>query len=816
MTGWSLVYDRFEPEREGLREALCTLGNGVFCTRGAAPEAEAGEVHYPGTYAHGVYDRLWSHVAGRDVQNEDLVNLPNWLPLTFRVEDGPWFHIEGVEVLSYRQELDLSRGLLSRRVRFRDHGGRTSTLEERRIVSMDRPHLAALQWTLVPEDWSGRVGLRSGLDGRVVNSGVERYLQLDGKHLEPVETRQDGEVVGLAVRTVASRIGVAEAARTRIALDGEAAPLHRRVVEEPGFVAHAIDLDLAAGRPLRVEKVVSLRTRLDATVARPLGQAMRDVVGAPSFPVLLDRHAMRWRHLWDRFGMDVTLRGGPGGADAAGGDSDVLATLRLHLFHLVQTTSKHTVLRDAGVPARGLHGEAYRGHVFWDEVFILPVLTLRVPEITRALLLYRYRRLGRAVEAAKRAGYAGAMFPWQSGSTGREESQRLHLNPRSGRWLPDHTLLQRHVGAAVAYNVWRYHETTRDVAFLCDHGAELFLQVARFWASIAEADDAGTYHIRGVVGPDEYHEGVAWRETPGVDDNAYTNVMAAWVLWRARDVLAWLPADRRRELEEELGLTQQEVVHWDDVSRRMHLPRADGLVMQFDGFERLEELDWGAYHRKYGDIHRLDRILEAEGDDVRRYQVCKQADLLMLAYLFSPEELEELLGRLGVPFGSQELRRHVEHYLARTAHGSTLSRAVHTWVLSRLDRGASWDLFRHALQADVRDVQGGTTREGVHLGAMAATVDVMQRCYTGLEVRDGVLRFRPALPDEVGRLRMPLRFRGRVLQVDLDHERLRIVPLASPEPPVQVAVGDRVYVLEGTEPLEVALAAPVAVGGVRG
>src|SRR5690606_37205439 len=149
----------------------------------------------------------------------------------------------------------------------------------------------------------------------------------------------------------------------------------------------------------------------------------------------------------------------------------------------LQTASKHTVGRDVGIPARGWHGEAYRGHIFWDELFTFPYFNFRQPTLARSLLLYRYRRLDQARHAATKAGYQGAMFPWQSGSNGREESQVIHLNPKSGRWIEDKTYRQRHVNAAIAYNVWQYYEVSGDTEFLSEHGAEMLLEIARFWAS---------------------------------------------------------------------------------------------------------------------------------------------------------------------------------------------------------------------------------------------------------------------------------------------------------------------------------------------
>jgi len=237
-SGWKLVYEGFEPAQEGLREALCTLGNGYFATRGAAGEVEADDVHYPGTYLAGGYNRLQTDIAGRVIENEDLVNLPNWLPLNFRPEDGDWFNHRRSEILAYRLELDLERGLLERRMRVRDAQGRETSLVSRRLVHMGLPHLAAIEVTLCAENWSGRIVVRTALDGRVINAGVERYRQLNNKHLTALESRTLGEdAILLVVETNQSRLRIAEAARTRILQGGEPLAATRALLEEEGFVA---------------------------------------------------------------------------------------------------------------------------------------------------------------------------------------------------------------------------------------------------------------------------------------------------------------------------------------------------------------------------------------------------------------------------------------------------------------------------------------------------------------------------------------------------------------------------------------------------
>ena len=803
MSEWLLSYTGFDPADERLREALCVVGNGYFATRGAAPEMVADDVHYPGTYIAGVYNRLGTEVSGRLVENESLVNAPNWLPLRFRAQGGRWFGDDGTVVLDHELELNLQRGLLTRRSRLRDPDGRIVLVTQRRFVSMRDPHLAALETTLVAENWTGTLEVSSGLDGTVRNSGVARYAGLDDVHLVPLHTRRrDDEVIALTVETSQSHVRIAEAARTRLRVNGEPIADSPATVEHPGAISLQYSLDVAAGDEVTIEKVVALFTSRDQGISEPSEEAEEWATNvAGDFDELLARHVVSWRHIWSRIQVRI------------GTDHEVARLLHLHLFHLVQTVSNTSAMNDVGIPARGLHGEAYRGHIFWDELFIMPFLSLRLPSLTRALLLYRYRRLDWARRAATSAyghgGPAGAMYPWQSASNGREETQTLHLNPKSGRWMPDASHLQRHVDAAIAYNVWHYFQATGDVEFLRFFGAEMMLEIARFWATIATYDHVeDRYEIRGVMGPDEYHERYPHSDEPGLDNNAYTNVMAVWCLCRAFDTLEALPPVSARELRERLTITEQELSRWDDISRKMKICFHDGVISQFEGFELLEEFDRTDYVERYGDIHRLDRILEAEGDSTNRYKITKQPDVVMLFYLLARPELQGLFERLGYEFDDDLAARNVEYYEARTVHGSTLSRVVHAWMHARLDRRKSWDLFTQALISDVADVQGGTTGEGIHLGAMAGTIDLLQRCYTGLEARDDVLRLDPTLPEELGSLAFDIRYRGHIVHLEFTPDLARArVDLAEGEP-ITIDVAGVLKVVDPGETMEVDLHQP--------
>jgi trehalose/maltose hydrolase-like predicted phosphorylase/beta-phosphoglucomutase-like phosphatase (HAD superfamily) len=794
---WTLVYDSFDPAHQGLREALCALGNGYFVTRGALPEAEADGVNYPGTYVAGLYNRAKTEIAGRTIENEDLVNVPNWLPLQFRVAGEAWFDAQQADVLEHRLELDMGHGTLIRHLVWQDAEGRRTSVVQRRLVSMKDEHLAGLETTFTAENWSGTLQVRSGLDGRVVNAGVKRYRDLNPRHLQMLDQGEvDTETIDLQVETNQSHVRVALAARTRLLRDGATVEADRRVVEEPGFVAHDLTVDLEEGRPATVEKVVALYTSRDRAVSESRDDARLQVAGAEDFEGLLARHEGAWNSLWNRFDIEM---------DSANEWTETV--LHLHIFHLLQTVSPHTVHLDVGVPARGWHGEAYRGHIFWDEMFIFPFLNFQRPVLASALLNYRHARLGAARAAARAAGYQGAMFPWQSGSNGREETQEVHLNPKSGRWLPDHSRNQRHVNIAIAYNVWQHYMVTGNTAFLRFVGAELLVEIARFWSSVATFDpEQDRYEIHGVMGPDEYHEGYPDSDQPGLRNNTYTNVMVVWVLQRALEALEVLPPHYRQELVEELMIRDDELDRWRDITRKMKVVfHADGVLTQFEGYEDLEEFDWESYRERYGSIGRLDRLLEAEGDSTDRYKLAKQADVLMLVYLLSRDELRQLLAGLGYEVSADQLARTVTYYLERTSHGSTLSGVVSAWVLARYEPEQAWQFLLHALESDVADVQGGTTAEGIHLGAMAGTVDIVLRCLTGMRARGTALRFEPALPPEVKQLHFSVHYRGHRIDVELAEDHMRLGSRPGTAEPIQILVHDQTVQLAPGQEREVPL-----------
>ena len=803
MNNWTITYKDFDPKEHPLQEALCTLGNGYFASRGALEmernkfrkNGSGKEWNYPGTYLACGFNRMKSKVKDKETENEDLVNWPNWLFLTFKIGNGDWFDLDELEILSYRTDLRLKEGILERSMKFRDKEGRETSLYSRRLVSMDNPHAAAIQWELKPENWDGEITIRSGIDGDIINNNVARYSELNQDHIEVLGTGHfNDNSIYLKSHSKQSNILVAQAARINIFKEEKFQSIRQSPVKEENFVAGDFTVSCQQNQTITIEKIATFYTSRDMAIADPLTEACTLIDRVKGFAQLEERHKTSWDQLW-QFN-DIELQ--------TSDSLDQLVT-RLHIFHLYQTVSYNSIDYDIGIPARGWHGEAYRGHIFWDELYIQPFIDLHHPQLSRSLLMYRYRRLSEARFAAKEAGFRGAMFPWQSGSNGREETQKMHLNPNSGRWLPDVSHLQYHINAAIPYNVWHFYQCTGDTDFLLSHGAEIILSTALFWSELAHYNpETSRYEIHKVMGPDEYHTHYpdAKEDDPGLNNNAYTNIMAVWVIQHALELLDLLDEKCCRNLEQTVGYTPKDITRWKAIVKKMFVPFQDTIILQFEGYEKLKELDWDHYHEKHGHSLRLDRILEAEGDSCNHYKASKQADVLMLFYLFSAEELSAIFKKLGYDFKPDHIPQNIEYYRKRTAHGSTLSQVIHAWVYARSHRGESWNRFRKALMSDFKDVQGGTTREGIHLGAMAGTLDILQRCYTGLEIRDDVLWLNPKLPEDIKQLRFPIRYRGHWIHIGITPQKLIIRFDKGWKHPVTIGVKGKTHRFETKETKE--------------
>jgi beta-phosphoglucomutase family hydrolase len=760
---WHLKYYDYDRKNEKSRETLLTVGNGYFGTRGAMPESVANGINYPGTYISGLYNRLISKVEGRDIENEDFVNIPNYIPLKFRIDGEEWFEFGPDQVFRIKKisrDLNLKTGEMVRNLLVEDEKGRLTEVEYSIFAGMHYYHIGGIRYRIRPLNYSGTITIRSEIDGNHINAGVERYKSLNQNHLYHKSEKTSGNRFFVEVVTTHSNITIALGAK-HILNGSENLDDYLDCNCSKGKACHDYTVGVTKGRDTVLEKLFSIYTSQDKKVITPVRHCSQAISRMKDYDAEMKLSAEAWSRIWDK--IDIRLEG----------DRLAQMLLRLHLYHMVVTVSPHNVHLDAGIPPRGLHGEAYRGHIFWDELYILPLYNIHNPEVVRAVLMYRYRRLDKARDYAREYGYRGAMFPWQSGSDGREETQIMHLNPVSGEWGDDYSSLQRHVSLAIAYNVWNYYHVTADIKFMLDFGAEILLEVSRFWCSKCQLDtNTGRYHIPKVMGPDEFHEKLPGSGEGGLRDNAYTNIMLSWLFTRISEFILSIEEGSRKTLLKRLGFRESELRQWVEISTKLNLNISpEGIIEQFDGYFNLKELDWNAYRKKYGDIHRLDRILKAEGKSPDDYKVSKQADLLMAYFNLGVDEFNRIISRMGYMLPPGSFERNFDYYIQRTSHGSTLSRLVHSnlsYLMGQHDSG--WQMYMEALKSDLEDIQGGTTGEGIHCGVMAGTVYSALTLFGGLELHTDYPSICPQLPPFWKSMEYNFTFRGVTYYVRVKEE----------------------------------------------
>ena len=733
---WKMKYTGYHPGKDEYSvESLLTVGNGYFGLRGTMPEMKISDGHYPATYFAGLYNQAKSKVGDAEIFNEDFVNAPNGQYISVKV-DGELVDITSQKVLSLTRTLNMKNGLFESDMVIELQNGKQLQIKTARIANMENIREYAIRYCVTPLNFSGGMEIVSEIDGAVYNYNVERYRSLEQHHLDVLKTEADQQKAMLAARTKQSQFTIIE--KSELMGDAvKAAEIENEV--QSCKVIQTVEVSAQKNQEISIEKYVHMECLTNQQLDESEEHFRMDVQ-PKSFAAVLEETTKAWEALWKK--TDITIEG------------DIMSQklIHLHTYHLLVSASPNgNKGLDASITARGLHGEAYRGHIFWDEIFILPFYIMHFPETAKQILMYRYDRLGAAKEAAKEAGYEGAMFPWQSGLDGTEQSQEIHLNPMTGNWDKDYSRLQRHVSLAVAYNIWLYWNNTHDKEYMEQYGAEILLEIARFWESAAEYDEkTGRYNIDKVMGPDEFHETYPGTEEGGLKNNAYTNMMAVWLFEFIDQLKTIISEDALNAVMDKTGTGQKDIDAMDDIKTKLALDiNEDGIIGQYEGYFQLKEVDWDYYREKYGNIYRMDRILRAEGLSADDYKVAKQADTLMIFYNFSKEKVDNIVSDLKYELPDNYLTENLQYYLDRTSHGSTLSRVVHSQLAAMVGNdNLAWQLYQEALYSDYQDIQGGTTAEGIHAGVMAATIYITMTTFAGIDIRESKLHVNPHLPKQ--------------------------------------------------------------------
>ena len=718
-TDWILNEVQFAPDQLHSRETVFTIGNGYLGTRGTFEEGYPRAA--PATLVHGVYDDV-------PIVYTELANCPDWLSFVVTV-DGDRFRLDKGEILSYERQLDLRRGILSRKIRWRSPSGKTIDLYFERFASLADEHVLALRCQLTPVDFDGSIEVEASINGYPENQGFN--------HWESLDQGKTNHGIWLQVRTRNSRIELSMA--SRMTISGTEAKL--QVTNAPGYPTLNATFLGASRQTVTVEKVVTVFTSRETETPVPSAQAK--LAQLPFYSVLLAEHEQAWNEVWQQ--SDILIEG----------DTKAQLAVRYNLFQLLIAAPRHD--DRVSIPAKTLSGFGYRGHVFWDtEIFILPFFTFTQPEIARNLVTYRYRTLNGARHKAAYYGYKGAMFAWESADTGDEVTPRWALpNQPYGEeiriWCRD---LEIHISADIAYAVWYYWQATGDDEWMRDCGAEILLDTAVFWMSRVEWNTKHErYEIREVVGADEYHE--------RVDNNAFTNRMIQWHLEKAIFIYDWLGSkfpEQAAQLKQKLHLTSERRSRWQDIATNVWIPYdpSTGLIEQFEGFFNLEDINLDEFEPRTRSIQAILGI-----DGAFKRQVLKQPDALMLLYLMRESR--------DFPYTPEVLQKNWDYYAPRTdiTYGSSLGPAIHAILASDLGKSTeAYTRFMQAALVDLEDVRGNAN-DGIHGASAGGIWQAVVLGFGGVQLAENGPTANPHLPPGWTRLKFKLHWRGKWHEFDL-------------------------------------------------
>lgn len=754
--GWILVDEGFTPAREHEIESIFAIGSGYLGTRGSLGERMS--LSTPATFVAGVFNRP-------DGSVPELVVAPDWTRLRIFVE-GQELRLDRGEVLAHRRKLNFRRGTLEREWRHEDENGRITHLRFTRFASLADRHALVEILTVRPENYSGRVCVESTLDGTVTNR--ERV-----SHVAPIT---DGSLIPytpqaapqarvawtspedrplLVVRTSESGTVLAFAASTILRTE-DVGTVEHSLVRGEACVGDRWEWDAGIGLTYRISKIVSVFTSRDGPDPARLALDHLSRLASRGETALLAEHSRAWAERWEHAGVTVE------------GDAQDRRALRFAVYHLITWANPED--ERVSIGARGLTGESYKGHVFWDtELYMLPFYTFTDPPSARAMLMYRYHTLPGARRKARSMGYRGALYAWESTDTGDETTPTSAIDP-NGQVVKILTGEQEHhISADVAYAVWQYWHAVGDDDFFLEAGAEIMMDTARFWASRVTYGEDGLYHVLRVIGPDEYHE--------GVDDNAFTNWMAKWNLEKGAETARALQArwpEHWSVLAERLQLGAEEVEEWLRIAGAMYsgFDPATGLFEQHKGFFDLEYVDLSAYEPR---LAPMDLLLGYER--IRHTQVVKQADVVMLIYLFWDQ------------FSPEVREANFRYYEPRTGHGSSLSPSIHAAYAARLgDSALAERYFRQAGEIDLANNMGNAAG-GVHAAGAGGLWQAAVLGFGGMQPQGEPLTFDPHLPENWQSLTFAVHWQGR---------RLRVSSRRSPRTTqVEVVSGDRLAVRIG-------------------
>ncbi|MFW6356998.1 MAG: glycoside hydrolase family 65 protein [Spirochaetota bacterium] len=730
VAGWNVTEDELNLDRVSADESVLALGNGYMGVRGTYEEHSI--VYANGTLVNGFHEIepivYGEHAYGYAENRQRMIALPDGTVIELTVNDYPLDLTTGT-IRSYRRMLRMKTGLLERSMRWTVPDGTNVDISIRRLVSFRRPHVMAIEWKCTV-DAPARVQIVSVIRGRgparVARDDPRVGSALSREALLLRKRDVDERVAHIRYRTRNSGYDVITAAANVIECECD---YTRDNINSQQEVGHALSLTLGSGRTTTLRKYVAVYTSLEHPRSRLTGLAKREVEMArrSGFAALHTEQKGYLDEFWTR--SDVRIEG----------DESLQQSIRFNLFHLLQAAGRngHT-----SVAAKGLTGEGYEGHYFWDtETYMLPFFTYTNPGIARALLEYRYHTLDAARRRARVLRHRGALYPWRT-INGEEASA----------YFPAGTA-QYHINADIIYAMRTYVNATGDRWFLLKRGAEMLFETARFWVDLGCYIDGKGFCINEVTGPDEY--------TALVNNNVYTNLMASDHLQYAARTYREM---RRHDepmlsaLAERIGLDGAEADEWQRAADAIYIPhdRERGIYPQDDAF-----FDRDVWDFQNTPPDRYPLLLHYHPLTIYRFQVLKQPDLVMALFL------------QGHRFTRDEKRRNFHFYDPLTTGDSSLSACVQSIIAAEIgETELAYRYFMKTARMDLDDVNGNV-KDGIHAAAMAGTWLSMVYGFAGMRDFHETLSFQPYLPREWDRLTFRVLWRGTPLEVSVGREATR-------------------------------------------
>lgn len=726
---WLIVQDCYNPDENLRYESLFCLTNGYLGTRGSHEEGTSRSI--PCTYINGVFDKSETFM-------RELANMPDWLTLRLYVEKE-LIGIENCEILSFTRALDMRRACFVKSIRLRDRKGRETLIEGVRFVSRAHVHRMAVRLYVTPLNYSGIIEVENIIDGTVMNFCDAPRFKVKHTYMTANEALGDGGAYFEAA-TRDDHLHEGCGSCMQIFKEGKNA-VKTAVFHDFGEQAvEFLDFDAEQNETIELTKYVTIYTEREKAKEK-IKEAVKEEMTAfmeSGFDAEYERHVRRYERLWEE--ADIKIQG----------DMQLNQAVRFNIFHLMSTASEFDDRVNIG--AKLLHGEEYGGHAFWDtELFMLPFFAYVFPEKAGRLESYRYHLLDAARANAKKNGYLGAQYPWESADDGSEQCPDWTIEPDGTCYRCYVAVYEHHVTAAVAFGIANYVRITRDEKFLLDKGAEILMETARFWMSRCQyLADKDRYEIHQVTGPDEWHE--------PVDNNVYTNYLARWNLryvLALADMLEKEHPEVYRRISDKIGLTREEIASWDKVQRKIYLPKKEGtqLLEQFEGYFELQEVvieeydknDWPVKPKALENVNRCDT------------QIIKQADVVMLLHL------------LGEEFDEETMRMNYSFYEKRTLHGSSLSPSIYAIMGLKVGDGSkAYRYLRRAALLDLADLQGNT-REGIHAANAGGVWQTVVFGFAGVSTDEkGILHIRPNLPEEWEKLSFRLHCPEAWLEIEIE------------------------------------------------